>query len=204
MALLHQRNTPRDGILGSPAQRLMSRRTKTSLPTTEFLLQPASLKPELVKRQLEEYRAKQKHYYDRTAKPLPAIQLGDAVRVQTPKGWKPAEYMDSLAMPRSHLIKAGEQARLYTRNRVHLKRTAETPHIIREKIPRHLATPRRIIAQSPTVQQPPVSLAGPSSTSINPPVRPPDIRAPNIRPATVPRTRAGREVKPPGWMKDYN
>ena len=33
LSLLNQRNTPRDDVLGSPAQRLMSRRTKTKLQT---------------------------------------------------------------------------------------------------------------------------------------------------------------------------
>ena len=40
LSLLHYRNTPRDSILGSPAQRLMSRQTKTLLPTTEEILKP--------------------------------------------------------------------------------------------------------------------------------------------------------------------
>ena len=32
LALLNQRNTPRDNVLGSPAQRLMSRRLKSTIP----------------------------------------------------------------------------------------------------------------------------------------------------------------------------
>ena len=40
LALLNLRNTPRDDVLGSPAQRLMARRTKTALPTDRALLRP--------------------------------------------------------------------------------------------------------------------------------------------------------------------
>ncbi|KAJ8896137.1 hypothetical protein PR048_001480, partial [Dryococelus australis] len=40
LALLHHRNTPREK-LGSPSQRIMGRRTRTLLLTSEKLLQPA-------------------------------------------------------------------------------------------------------------------------------------------------------------------
>ena len=41
LALLAHRNTPRDNILGSPAEQLMGRRTKTQLPKTATLLKIA-------------------------------------------------------------------------------------------------------------------------------------------------------------------
>ena len=40
LALLAYRNTPTQGLDTSPVQRLMSRRTKTLLPTTANLLRP--------------------------------------------------------------------------------------------------------------------------------------------------------------------
>lgn len=40
LALLDYQNTPTQGIESSPGQRLMSRRTKTLLPTTAKLLEP--------------------------------------------------------------------------------------------------------------------------------------------------------------------
>ena len=45
LALLSYRNTPRDNLVGSPAQRLMGRRTKTLLPTTEALLKLTPVNP---------------------------------------------------------------------------------------------------------------------------------------------------------------
>ncbi|XP_035211503.1 uncharacterized protein K02A2.6-like [Stegodyphus dumicola] len=44
LALLAHRNTPTNEMLGSPAQRLMSRRTRTILPTSEELLKPQLVK----------------------------------------------------------------------------------------------------------------------------------------------------------------
>ena len=38
LAMLNQRNTPRDEVLGSPAQRLMSRRSKSTIPCPDDLM----------------------------------------------------------------------------------------------------------------------------------------------------------------------
>ena len=40
LAILDHRNTPTEGMNSSPAQRLLSRRTRTLLPTSETLLKP--------------------------------------------------------------------------------------------------------------------------------------------------------------------
>ena len=49
LALLDNRNTPRNDILGSPVQRLMGRRTKTLLPTSSRLLEPKVIEASTVK-----------------------------------------------------------------------------------------------------------------------------------------------------------
>jgi transposase InsO family protein len=46
LAILEHRNTPSQGFHASPAQRLMSRRTKTLLPTRDSLLQPGVVNTE--------------------------------------------------------------------------------------------------------------------------------------------------------------
>ena len=66
LALLNQRNIPRDKIFGSPAQRLMSRRTRTQLPISETLLVPQAVDPKKVRNRLEHYRQLNRKYYDRT------------------------------------------------------------------------------------------------------------------------------------------
>ena len=52
LALLEYRNTPVSDMLGSPAQRLMGRRTKTLLPTSQKLLQPKTISPRTVQHEL--------------------------------------------------------------------------------------------------------------------------------------------------------
>ena len=53
-ALLDHCNTPSQGTSTSPAQRLMSRRTKTLLPTKETLLKPQVPDPEEQQRLLRQ------------------------------------------------------------------------------------------------------------------------------------------------------
>ena len=52
LALLEYRNTPWSGTLGSPAQRLMGRRTKTLLPVSSTLLKPETIEPKMVQEEL--------------------------------------------------------------------------------------------------------------------------------------------------------
>ena len=141
MALLDLRNTPRDQNIGSPAQRLMGRHTKTQLPTSEALLKPAIVIEEAVMEGLMEHRMHQKHYYDRGSRPLPPIEPGSAIRVQTPEGWEPTEYIRKQDAPNSHIIKAGKQARLYRRNRNMIMTTKENPHVIQKATPPFVPTP---------------------------------------------------------------
>ena len=67
LALLNQRNTPHDEILGSPAQRLMSRRLKSTIPCPGDLLKRQQFDDTMVKNRLSQKRQQQKKYYDRRA-----------------------------------------------------------------------------------------------------------------------------------------
>ena len=49
--------------------------------------------------------------------PLKPIQAGDAFRVAMSQGWRPAEYREWHQLSNSHVIMAGDQARLYQCNR---------------------------------------------------------------------------------------
>ena len=60
--MLDQRNTPAESLGTSPAQRLMSRRTRTLLPTATNLLYPKV--PENVDQMLKLKRQKAKWYHD--------------------------------------------------------------------------------------------------------------------------------------------
>lgn len=67
LALLNWRNTPSEGMLTSPAQRLMGRRCKTVMPCTSTLLQPrhTTAKDTL---DLRNKKAKQAYYYNRSVR----------------------------------------------------------------------------------------------------------------------------------------
>ena len=85
MALLEWRNTP--DINGhSPAQKLMSRRTRTTMPTAQTQLGPTVVQavPEMIRKK----RQQAKVHYDRAAKPLPSLQIGETVRLQPPPNTK--------------------------------------------------------------------------------------------------------------------
>jgi len=91
LALLDLNNTPRDRNIGSPTQRLMGRRTKTLLPTTEALFSPHSIQTAAVKQGFGNYRQKQKQYYDLGTKPQPRIGPHAATRISTERGWQRAQ-----------------------------------------------------------------------------------------------------------------
>lgn len=121
LALLDLRNTPINKESGSPAQRLMGRRTKTQLPTTQRLLAPKIIEPSIVQKQLNKEKAKQKFYYDRHTKPLPPLKAGDRVMVKPHDNsvWKPATVTATLKEPRSYSVTTQDGQNL-RRNRRHL------------------------------------------------------------------------------------
>ena len=80
LALLDFRNTPTQGMDTSPAQRLMSCRTKTLLPTSGTLLQPQLCTK--TEEQLSANKERMSFYYNRHTKNLPPLQSGDTVRIQ--------------------------------------------------------------------------------------------------------------------------
>ena len=93
---------------------------------------PSSINPHVVSNRLFDYRQKQKFYYDQNAKEREQCQPGHSVRIHTPDGWKPAEYIKHSSEPRSHIVKAGPSARLYRRNNSMLMKTREDPHVVQE------------------------------------------------------------------------
>ena len=113
VALLEVRNTPITGLNYSPAQIFLKRRLKTKLPTTAELLEAQI--PTDARSQLLAQQQKQKFYFDRGAKSLPPLRTGDAVRVKTPNGWKPATVTKLANTPRSAIVTS--DGTLYRRNR---------------------------------------------------------------------------------------
>lgn len=74
-ATLHWRNTPTEGMDSSPAQRLMSRRLKTSLPVANRLFEPSVIQG--VTEKLRNKRQVSKVQYDTSARDLPELNIGE-------------------------------------------------------------------------------------------------------------------------------
>ncbi len=85
--LLNLRNIPRDPTLGSPAQRLLSRQTRSAIPVNSKLLEPVPKYAQQVTAHLLHKRMTQKRYYDASSRPLQPLTEGQVVRMQTPKGY---------------------------------------------------------------------------------------------------------------------
>ena len=105
LALLDYRNTPTAGIKSSPCQRLMSRRTRTLLSISSNLLYPEVI--DVVSDSIEFKRQKAKSYFDKNAKPLPELQIGEEVRVSDKrrKAWQPGKCLEQLSY-RSFIVQS--------------------------------------------------------------------------------------------------
>ena len=127
-ALLDVRNTPNAGMTSSPAQRLMSRRTKTHLPTAQSLLDPVVVKN--AAGEIQKNKRIQKKYYDRMAKELPKLSPGDVIRMRRnqEKDWSLGTVVKE-AGPRSFVVE--NNGKEYRLNRRHIRRSLE-PQLARE------------------------------------------------------------------------
>lgn len=76
------------GMDYSPAQMLMGRMLRDVIPTNPKLLEPKI--PKNVKMMLKQRQQRQKLCYDKSAKNLRPLELGDAVRYRYGKTWEPA------------------------------------------------------------------------------------------------------------------
>ena len=105
--------------LGSPAQRLMSRRTRCVLHVAKKLLVPKALNTRHVSSRLKLKRQQQKSYHDQHAKPLLPLRSQQVVRLQTDKGYQKVGVVKQPApQPRSYIVEA--EGKEYRRNRRHL------------------------------------------------------------------------------------
>ena len=128
MALLEQRNTPTQGLLSSPVQRLMSRRTRTLIPTSLTQLQPRI--EHGVQEKLQAKRDNAKRYYDRGAKVLPNLYEGQPIRVKLPPNsheydgkWKLGLCKGQVA-PRSYEVELN--GKNFRRNRKDIRTTNQS------------------------------------------------------------------------------
>ena len=199
-AILEWRNTPTPGMKTSPAQRLMSRRTRSFLPCKETLYKPEV--QDDVPAQVAQKRKQAKKFYDRGAKPLPELVFGQPIRVKIrPKvdncPWKPGIVKEKVA-PRSYIVEV--DGRRYRRNRVHLKDTLE--------LPQQNTVPMTEIMDTAPKNTVPESTSKPMNTensaSGHTP-EPAETSASSMCPKTpqTVTTRAGRVSRRPQHLKDF-
>lgn len=184
LGLLNLRNTPRDDVLGSPAQRLLSRRLRSSLPTSNKLLTPKPLSNKQVSSRLKNARQQQKQYFDKAAKKLKPLTPNTVVRMQTDKGFqKLAVVKSKQKTPRSYVVTCNGAD--YVRNRRHLLAVNEpkmaTPEIDASGDTRG----HQLSAQIPP-STPPTRYMGPRHTGSSAGASPPPATAEPAR-STSPR-----------------
>ena len=217
LALLDYRNTPTQGLETSPVQRLMSRRTKTLLPTTAKLLQPQI--PDGQHKKMLANQERQAKYYDRGARTLPDLKPGDTVRMyHGPSKTKSQELLKAMVNSklgsRSYEVLT-EDGRNFRRNRVHLRKSEEefqpnsqtTSTTNGDSTPQPASTkshPQPVSALAPATSDLPAVTNG-HTQGHQEPVAPPKQSSTSQcnTQNQVPTTRSGRPVTKPRYLKDF-
>ena len=173
-ALLNYSNTPLEGIRLSPAQLLIGRRLKTSLPTHADLLKTHGAQE--VKKHFHKRKLKEKVYHDKhSGKELPALNNGEKVTLPHGNKWL-----------RATVIVETPEGRRYRRNRRHLNKCRASQDIPaasaydQPKASSNTHTSKVSAVPVPTAEAPP-----------------PQVQKPQVR------TRSGRLVREPAYLKDY-
>ena len=204
LGLLNWRNTPRNQEVGSPAQRLFSRRTRTRLPTIPVNLKPEAQDVQRVREKLEEEKKRAKKYYDRGTVLLKPLTRRDVIRVRYGKTWKPAKLVSQVT-PRSYNIQM-ENGNIVRRNRKFLQKTREKdqfqvqPEDVDDEDNRPGPAEEVIHPRPSPTCNPPPRETFPQNVNPNPG---PINHSPKSTPLGAIRTRAGRIVKPPGYLDSY-
>jgi len=210
LGLLNLRNVARDQVQGSPAQWLMSRRTRCVLPVARKLLIPKALNTRHVSSHLKLKCQQQKSYHDQHAKPLLPLRSQQVVQLQTDRGYQKVGVVKQPApQPRSYVVEA--EGKEYCENRRQLLSVPE-PAPAKLTCPAATDYDVRFVSSSPVV--PPCSQSPPEQSPVNTPTGPsgPPEPHPQRSPVKTPTrpsgpegcvTRYGRTVKPNPKFRDF-
>ncbi|KAB0794830.1 hypothetical protein PPYR_11669 [Photinus pyralis] len=123
LTLLQYRNTPNDSK-NSPAQLLMSRRLRCSLPVHADLLLPKPIDVNRYENWVEDRNKRMKDVYNRGATKLPELMTEDDVlfkKIPSDKKWIQGKITQVGPEPKSYIIQSRDGMH-YRRNRVHIKK----------------------------------------------------------------------------------
>ena len=187
-AILQYRNTPIQGIGLSPAQLLLHRRLRDSIPSQPFLYKPhpewiaAAQRRELI---LQKRNAKLVERYNRHTHNLCPLQAGDTVTIQNPlnRRWNTTGKIISALPERQYKIRVDGSGRITLRNRRFLKKCNLKP--TPTPIPSATLGPR-IPSTNATVTHPPLSPCDSTCTATKPQQQTTHI-SPRLRASRIPR-----------------
>ena len=187
-AILQYRNTPIQGIGLSPAQLLLHRRLRDSIPSQPFLYKPhpewiaAAQRRELI---LQKRNAKLVERYNRHTHNLCPLQAGDTVTIQNPlnRRWNTTGKIISALPERQYKIRVDGSGRITLRNRRFLKKCNLKP--TPTPIPSATLGPR-IPSTNATVTHPPLSPCDSTCTATRPQQQTTHI-SPRLRASRIPR-----------------
>jgi transposase InsO family protein len=206
LALLTYRGTPIPSLGFSPAQMMMNRQVRTTLPCVPGNLIPKTPEAEALKDNDRQAKAMQKHFYDRSVKPLSELQPGQKVLMKDDdeKIWQREGQVVSQCAPRSYMVQTSGGATL-RRNRRHLQpfsgaKAAASQNAQQQSQPlQGQATTQQAVQQ--TMQSPQPVLSQPVEQQQQPePVQPPGSTGATADARVV--TRSGRVVNKPERFKD--
>ena len=187
-AILQYRNTPIQGIGLSPAQLLLHRRLRDSIPSQPFLYKPhpewiaAAQRREEI---LHKRNAKLVEKYNRHTQNLCPLQAGDTVTIQNPLNhqWNTTGKIISALPERQYKIRVDGSGRITLRNRRFLKKCKLKP--TPTPIPSATLGPT-IPSTNATVMHPPLSPCNSTYTATRPQQQTTHI-SPRLRSSRIPR-----------------
>merc|ERR1712035_39146 len=192
LALMSYRATPISATGLSPAQLMIGRQLRTTVPILPKQLNPGPIDYRTVRFKDQQAKAAYCFFYNRrhSTQPLPALQPGQSVNIKLDeeKSWKtPAKVIAEAPEPRSYYVQT-EQGTLARRNRRHL-----------QVVPESLVPPTAVETRdlrtdsSCDMGQALIPLGAPVTATPAVPLSPR---------STPKRTLAGRAIKPPIRFKD--
>lgn len=176
LALMTFRATPTTSTGVSPAELLMGRKIRTTLPTLQKNLKPKWPNKTKIRESDKTAKEKQAYYFNRRhgVKDLPVLNHGDSVvlKLDEESKWKgPATVMAESSTPRSYMVfkeKEGEKRR----NRRHIQLlpeetkiltsseqpTQKVPHCVDSDLPVETMATKTFVTRSGRVSKPAVRL----------------------------------------------